>query len=324
MPADASRITLVLPGFRTVFAQREMRLPSLELMVSRGSGLMSNGEAASRASLEPWQRGVLRALNIDADLPSAPLSWLGTEAAVESGTWLHVEPVHLAISIDGLALQPIPTWSESELTQLEPMLREHCEQAGFGWRRCGERVFLRSAAVLDLATVAPHAAVSGLRGAQPQGRDARRLIQLSTELQMVLHEHPSQRRRIAANQLPINALWFWGAGEPPTPAERALPQGWSSDRYVRGIYGMHGSACRVEPDVLSMVVEQATQDDLVVATATTADNAERRWFAPLQQALRHGVWRMARVFLDDVRFDIERAQLRRFWRRPHELTALRA
>jgi hypothetical protein len=324
MPAAAPRITLLLPGFRAAFAHSE-RLPSLETLVTRGSGLQRS-EHEPRAALTLWQRDLLMAMSLDTQrYPSAAISAASEFGAQDDGSWLHVEPVHLAVSRDGLALQIIPSWTQAELAMLEPALKTHCEQAGFEWRRSGEQVWLRFGDVLNVETVAPQAAaLHGLRGAQPQGVDAKRIVQLSTELQMLLHEHPTHQQRSARGQLPINALWLWGAGKCKPQSSVTLPLLWSDERYARGLARLCGSECRPLPESLTTVSEQASRRDaIVIAQVDSAAHAEQRWFSSLHQALRKGEWRSARIHLDDVYFDIERAQLWRVWRRARELQELR-
>jgi hypothetical protein len=323
MPAAAPRITLLLPGFRAAFAHGE-RLPSLETLVARGSGLQRS-EYEPRAALPLWQRDLLSTLSLDTHrFPSAATSATSEFGAPLSGSWLHVEPVHLAVSIDGLALQIIPTWTQAELAMLEPALKAHCEQAGFEWRRSGEQVWLRCDGPLHVDTVAPQAAaLHGLRGAQPPGADAKRIVQLGTELQMLLHEHPTQQQRIARGQLPINALWLWGAGECEPQPSVIQPLLWSNERYARGLARLCSSECRPLPDSLATVSEQASRrDTIVIAQVDSAMQADQRWFAPLHQALRNGVWHSARIHLDDVHFDIKRSQLWRVWRRARDLQEL--
>jgi hypothetical protein len=332
MPAANPRITLFLLGFRQASVRSTGRWPSLELLAARGSGLHTSAECAPRAAMQPWQRDVLQVLSCNAeDFPSAPTSAMSSDADA-TGAWLHLQPVHMAMSVEGLTLQSIPTWSPAELTQLEPALREHCEQAGFKWVSIDSEVLLRRDA-LQVATVAPDAAAAhGLRGAQPEGADARRILQLSTELQMLVHEHPSQQARAARNQPPINALWLWGSGE-LKPTACTLPMCWSDELYLRGLYrsvrsgsvSRSGTSCASLPASLVSVTEQAAhRDALVVARMTDADQAEQQWCAPLLQALRAGVWRTARVYLDDIYFDVNRSQFWRLWRRARELTELRA
>jgi hypothetical protein len=324
MPAAASRITLLLPGFRAAFAHGE-RFPSLETLVARGSGLQRS-EYDPRAELMLWQRDLLKTLSLDAQrYPSAATSAASEFGAKDDGSWLHVEPVHLAVSRDGLALQIIPTWTQIELAMLEPALKVHCEQAGFEWRRSGEQAWLRCDEPLRIDTAAPQAAaLHGLRGAQPQGADAKRIVQLGTELQMLLHEHPTQQQRSARGQLPINTLWLWGTGQHTPQSSVTLPLLWSNERYARGIARLCGSECRPLPDSLATVCEQASRRDaIVIAQVDSVAHAEQRWFAPLHQALRKGEWRSARIHLDDVYFEIERSQLWRVWRRARELQELR-
>jgi hypothetical protein len=322
MPAAAPRITLLLPGFRAAFAHGE-RLPSLEMLVARGSGLQRS-EYEPRAALTLWQRDLLMALSLDTQRYPSAATCVASEFGVQSGSWLQVEPVHLAVSRDGLALQIIPTWTEAELAMLEPALKTHCEQAGFEWRRSGQQVWLRSNEPLSVETVAPQAAaLHGLRGAQPQGADAKRIVQLGTELQMLLHEHPTQQQRSARGQLPINALWLWGAGQCAPQSSLTLPLLWSDERYVRGLARICGSECRPLPESLAIVSEQAPRRDaIVIAQVDSAAHAEQRWFSPLHQALRKGEWHSARIHLDDVYFEIERSQLWRVWRRARELQEL--
>jgi hypothetical protein len=324
MPAAASRITLLMPGFRAAFARGE-RLPSLETLVARGSGLQRS-EYEPRETLLLWQHDLLKALSLDAQhYPSASTSAASEFGVQDNGSWLHVETVHLAVSRDGLALQIIPAWTQAELAMLEPALKAHCEQAGFEWRRSGAQVWLRCNEPLRVETVAPQAAaLHGLRGAQPQGADAKRIVQLGTELQMLLHEHPTQQQRVARGQPPINALWLWGAGQCAPPSSVTLPLLWSDEHYVRGLARICSSECRPLPSSLATVSEQASRrDTIVIAQVDSAAHAEQRWFAPLHQALSKGEWRSARIHLDDVYFEIERSQLWRVWRRARELQELR-
>lgn len=320
MPADASHITLLLPGLRAALSHAALP-PSLARLAARGSGFKQSDEYASRAALQWWQRDVLRELGLDANrFASAPLCALARGQS--SGAWLHVEPVHLAVSMDGLALQTVRTRDTAELNALEPALRAHCEQAGFEWHRLDNDVLLHCRDALQVTTVAPQsAALHGLRGAQPEGADAKRLIQLSTELQMLLHEHPSQRARLARGEPPINALWLWGAGEITT--ERAtLPIAWSDSPYLRGLYRACGAECHSLSE-WPAAANASQSNAILVANVSDAADAEQRWFALLYNALQRGVWRSARIYLDDMRFDVSRSQLWRIWRRDLSLEDFR-
>ncbi|MDH5571452.1 MAG: hypothetical protein OEY89_06780, partial [Gammaproteobacteria bacterium] len=59
--------------------------------------------------------------------------------------------------------------------------------------------------------------VSGQRVREnlPQGKDAKYWRQVLNEIQMLLHGMPLHQQRELEGKLPVNSLWFWGAGSLP-------------------------------------------------------------------------------------------------------------
>jgi 2,3-bisphosphoglycerate-independent phosphoglycerate mutase len=49
----------------------------------------------------------------------------------------------------------------------------------------------------------------------PEGDGADRLINIMNSCQMVMHDHPVNRKRKEAGQLPANSAWLWGHGKTP-------------------------------------------------------------------------------------------------------------
>jgi len=47
----------------------------------------------------------------------------------------------------------------------------------------------------------------------PSGKERGKWLRLWNEIQMQLYNAEINQRRLAQNKLPINSLWFWGAGE---------------------------------------------------------------------------------------------------------------
>jgi hypothetical protein len=328
MPIDLPTITLILPGLQTLASAQH--LPALEKLIARGSGLQQT-EADARGPLERWQSQLLHELALSsAQFPSAAVTCLGlgpgfgqgfglSAAAAEGpGTWMHVTPMHMSVALNGLSLHPVPTWSALQVSTIEARVAQHCREDGFDWQRQGNAVFLHRAASLQVETVAAELAYRfPLRDVQPQGPDASRINQLSTELQMLLHEHPVLARGSAA---PINALWLWGNGVLPVAHSKNLPQAWSDEPYVRGVYQLSGRACNHL--VAFDQIEADGNNALVVARLDDIRIAESQWFAPLLDRLQNGKWRAARVFLDDWHFTINRHQLWRVWRRSQSLSTL--
>ena len=49
----------------------------------------------------------------------------------------------------------------------------------------------------------------------PKGPGADRLINLMNSSQMIFHNHPQYKKRLAEGHLPANSVWFWGHGKAP-------------------------------------------------------------------------------------------------------------
>jgi hypothetical protein len=169
----------------------------------------------------------------------------------------------------------------------------------------------------------------------PAGPDAAHWHSTLNEVQMLLHEHPVNEAR----EVPLNSLWFWGAGR--LPAEAAGPwQSVTADEPVAlGLAKLAAMRHRALPagagEWLERLPETGRQlvlfDQLAAASALRDAEAhaarlgalEADWFAPLLAALRSGRVGMVTVHLPEAGLSIEtvRGDLRRFWRRPRPLAA---
>jgi 2,3-bisphosphoglycerate-independent phosphoglycerate mutase len=69
----------------------------------------------------------------------------------------------------------------------------------------------------DKMTVTPPHDITGQDIADylPKGEGADRLIYLMNASQMLFNNHPQYKKRVAANKLPANSIWFWGHGKAP-------------------------------------------------------------------------------------------------------------
>jgi hypothetical protein len=124
---------------------------------------------------------------------------------------------------------------------------------------------------------------------------------------MLLHEHPSNEARERRGELPVNSVWFWGAGRMPEVA-RALPYGvlWSSHPLCAGLAAATGLELRALPHSGDQWLDRlrdstASQPGLVVVDSlrgAACNDAqawrgalaelEERWFAPLLAGLKRG------------------------------------
>ena len=114
--ARIDRLTLVLanvlPQLRALHEQGESLhdWPALSALLEAGAlSKQWSPDDAGYARLDAWQTALLQTLGPNAyreGLASAALSWRGSGSIWRKGTYLLVEPVHLAAGIDRLQLLP--------------------------------------------------------------------------------------------------------------------------------------------------------------------------------------------------------------------------
>jgi len=316
MPSsDRSSLALVCPLFTQTFARQPVRLPALERLIAYGgAGLVTTPQSTA---LDAWQLELLHALNLSDALqyPSAPLTWLGASGEIETGTWLLADPVFLAMSSLGLALNLSAPWSASNLAAVGFLVREHLAAEQLEWRVAGGQAFIHRIAPLDVQTVsARHAAQGELQESLPTGNDATTLRRVLTELQMLIHE------KVTDPAAP-NAIWLWGGGEIPELQPMKLPAMWANDNYTRGVYRAHAASdhCSALPPSLDAIEQSFATRGVAVITKCALDELERQWFAPALRALDSGRLKEVDIYLDGWRLHAERSLLRRLFARPRSL-----
>jgi hypothetical protein len=165
----------------------------------------------------------------------------------------------------------------------------------------------------------------------PSGPAAAPLRRLLAEIEMWLHAQPLNEARRARGEAPVTALWPWGAtGRIVQPEQRALPglpAAFGRDAWLEGLWRLQGGACRPVPQRLEEVLDAGAS--LAVLTlevggqlhderdtvAAALSRLDERFITPALQVLRRGTLAGLTVVLNDARVRVERASLRRFWRR---------
>lgn len=155
------------------------------------------------------------------------------------------------------------------------------------------------------------------------GRADPLLRRLGAEAQMWLHDHPLNRIRERRGELPVNALWFWGAGaaaplEPRPVAGATVACG--TEPWLAGLWTALQRELRTPVDRFAAL---ESPDALVLARATGSagsaaplERLEGDWFAPLLAALEAGRLQEVTLQLGTHRWLIRRRGLSRLWRRP--------
>ncbi len=147
----------------------------------------------------------------------------------------------------------------------------------------------------------------------PAGDAGRSWRHLFNEAQMMLHAHSVNAARKAAGKLPVNALWFWGAGTLPDTVAASVQVAASVDDCLRGLAWLAGvDRATPLPDAFDATPGSALLD---LDIRGHADEAAR-WLEHFRAWLRTRRFGTIRLtFADGPRFDLRHAHRLRFWRR---------
>ncbi|HEY0506388.1 MAG TPA: phosphoglycerate mutase [Lysobacter sp.] len=236
--------------------------------------------------------------------------------------WLRADPAYVQPDINGArllsygqALGLSVADAEALLRPLKPLFGD----AGFPIDApVPSRWYLRLPAGAKLPTfTSPEQALGAdLFDELPQGPEGRRWRALLSEAQVVLHNHPLNAQRAAVGLAPVNSLWFWGAGALPDHVRSNFAHIASDDEALTALAALAGVTVVPRAAAWPGV---AGQGDRLFDLRDARDLAilERDWFAPLLAALAKDALKQLRLeFADGARYDLNRAQRWRFWRRP--------
>jgi hypothetical protein len=340
-------LQLLIPGLVWPEAMASCpQLPSLEILLARGRrarSVAADGRAWLYAAHDVTPAEATRASDPEQrDWPAAPFSLLADGGAPDGACWICADPVHLRLQRDALLLADASLLGlrREEADALVASLNAHFAVDGFELQALyPDRWYAKLQAMPELATT-PLALAAGqsVDPNLPRGADAAIWHARMNEVQMLLHNHPVNEAREARNQMPVNSLWFWGAGALPVRDEDspvAFSHVWATDPLARGLGLWSGALALDVPTSASILLEAtpATGVGLVVLDGLEAARAygdigawesrlreiESVWLAPLVAALREERIGMLSVhgFGDDKPFSVEavRHDLKRFWRR---------
>jgi len=142
----------------------------------------------------------------------------------------------------------------------------------------------------------------------PTGEAGRRWRALLTESQVLLHQHPWNRQRIARGRPAINSLWFWGGGRLPGAVASPYGQVRSRDSLLRALAAAAGVSVDADGQVDALV-------DLRHLRSLPQFSDEV--VQPLLAAMRRGeLDRLVLDFQDGAGLALRPSQRWRFWRRP--------
>lgn len=303
-----ARLTLLLPA-----APRFAGVP-LPASLARGLGRADREvrEAGDQAQLsrhfhllpDRWSPAALTRV-VDAGLEDAM-----------PNAWLRADPAYIRPDINGARLLGIGSKlgiEQSDVDALLPALRPLFGDAGFTLDAPQpSRWYLRLPREARLADFASPDDALGDDVFEhiPDAPEARRWRVLSSEAQVLLHNHPHNAARLAAGKVPINSLWFWGGGVLPDAARSDSPTVASDDPRLQGLARI-GTFEAVPLDRFSDFDADALLD---LRALRDASAIVERWLAPsVASAMKREV---VLDFADGPVCTLRPSQRWRFWRRP--------
>jgi hypothetical protein len=289
-------------------------------------------------SLELW---IAKRFAITKSDEMFPFAALGARAESISNAnekyWLRADPVHLSVNRDRMVLLDASQLdiTDAESIALAGTLQDHFKNDDFTIHAPHpERWYISSNKPIALRSH-PISEVCGCNVADYwfDGPDRTRWQTRLSEMQMLLHAHPVNEARDAAGQLPINGIWFWGAGESSSFLSRDYAQIVANDVLLEGIASLTATKF-VKADLFDQSKLSSNQaestlvalDQLAIPAAygewetwqTSLAALDQVWFAPALSALKNGHLKEIKIYAPSKKhsldFSLKRIDLMKFWR----------
>ena len=311
-----NRLTLLLPPRAVLAADATLASGVIAYWLRRGDALPSAAPGRETALRELFQFA-------GTALPVAALTREADCGDAAGSTWLRADPAHVRadmatarmLACGDLGLDAADC--EALLRPLKPLFGD----SGFPIDApVPSRWYLRAPAGAHLPAFVPPDRALGddLRLHLPEGNEGKRWRSLLNEAQVVLHNHPLNEKRIARGQLPVNSLWFWGAGALPQWVKTPLSRVLTRDDVLAAL------AARATCAVVAAVPDALTGFDgetlLDLDDAAALPAIASQWLPRIEQGLAHGKLGELRLQLaSGERAVYHHGQRWRFWRRVRPL-----
>lgn len=251
--------------------------------------------------------------------PLAALTRRADATDAAGATWLRADPAHLRAGINGATLLALGDMLQLSAEDADALLRPlrplfgdtgftiDAPQPGHWYLRLPREATLP-------AFVAPNEALGAdVFESLPEGEAGRRWRSLLSEAQVILHHHPVNAARVAAGQLPVNSLWFWGGGVLPDHVSSQHGAVHSEDEVVRAL--AYGAADSVPATGGYASLEKDALFDL--RHARDLQSLQAQWLQPaLDDLVARRVDGVQLDFEDGHVVDLAKRQRWRFWRKP--------
>jgi hypothetical protein len=262
----------------------------------------------------PYPQEGLAALRMWGQTGDRPTGWIAG-----------ADPVYLEPRLDHLCLHALgrAAVSQADLRALIDHLQAKlADEKGFGFARLGTNGYLSAQVPIATAMVPAHVVDQRVPSEYlPAGDNAASYRNLLSEIEMSLHDHEVNQRRLAAGQQPINSLWVWGGGLAPERRTRPQAPLFANDPLLLGYWDSAIAIADLWPGSIANCIEATDAGFVAVAPDVEYEPVFLRdCLRQLHSALRsRRISRLTLLFRDGLRADVERSHGLRFWRRHSNL-----
>ncbi len=262
----------------------------------------------------PYPEEGLAALRMWGQTGDRPTAWIAG-----------ADPVYLEARLDHLCLHAL---GRGAVTQADfRALIDHlqatlADDKRFGFTRLGTCGYLSAKVPIATAQVPAHVVDQRVPSEfLPEGDDAATYRNLLSEIEMSLHDHEVNQRRLATGEQAVNSLWVWGGGLAPERKTRTQTPLFSNDPLLLGYWESAIATADLWPGSIANCIEAADAGFVAVAPDVEDDPVLLRdCLRQLRSALRaKRISRLTILFRDGLRADVERLHGLRFWRRDFSL-----
>ena len=286
--------------------------------------------AQSELTLESEPRELLSQLTDELGLPYPEEGLAALRMWGQTGdrptVWIAAaDPVYLEPRLDHLCLHALrrPGIHSSDLRQLFDHLQETlAEDERFGFARLGSNGYLRAAQAISTSSVPAYVVDQRKPGEYlPTGEHTVSHRNILSEIEMTLHEHEVNERRISEGKQPVNSLWLWGGGMAPEKLTRPQPPLFADDPLLAGYWESATAVGDVWPGNFAACAAASLHGFVAVTPETDLRHETMEGYLhELRELLRSNtVSRLILLFRDGLRADVRRSQTLKFWRRDNAL-----
>ncbi len=310
-----------------------LELGSTRLLLSRGSrrvvfehrrdlwDLACRAFASGSRTQTPW--------------PVAPFTFYADSGHPGSDFWLRMDPVHMKVDFKGATLSDPRSIdiTAAEAQRLCDDLNVHF--ADIGWRiqpAHPARWYVQLAREPKLTCPPPETLVGqALTQMPPFGVDGAPWRAVSTEIQMILHTHEVNRRRLEYGLCELNNVWIWGGGRLPSRQSPVWDLVLGGDERIRGLAAWSGTMAAPLPvDGLDCLAKGSQSDKVLLifdSLSGLARNGEveewrqrllqldQHWLKPLLGAVGRREIQRLTVITETAEFRFSRHSFVKYWRR---------